>query len=59
MQQRQPQEDTFGMFQPAEVGAGGIVETDLRAVIRVGAPADIMQQASSLDQAFLAERPIP
>ena len=50
MQQGQAQKDAFGMFQPAQVGAGGVVETGLRAVIGMGAPADIVQQAGGLDQ---------
>jgi hypothetical protein len=37
------------MLEPAQIGAGGVVKTDLGAVIGMRAPADVMQQAGGLD----------
>jgi len=42
------------MLQPAQIGAGGIVKTDLGPVVGMGAPAHVVQQAGGLDQALVA-----
>ena len=56
VQQCQPQIDPFSMFQPAQIGAGGIVKADFGAVVGVRAPADIVQQTGGLDQSFALRR---
>lgn len=53
VQQSQAEENTFLMRKPAEVGAGGVVETDLRAVVGMGAPCHVMQQARGAYEAHL------
>ena len=44
------EEDAFLVIHAAEVGARDLVEADLVAVIGMGAPADVVQQAGGLDE---------
>ncbi len=51
MQQGEAKENPFRMPQPAEIGAGGIVETDLGAVIGMRPPTHIMQKTGRPQEA--------
>ena len=56
VQQRQSQEHPFRMFQPAQVGAGGVVEADRRTIVWMRAPTDVMQQAGGANDALALGR---
>ena len=49
--QRKPQEYSFGMFQPAQIGPCSVVKADFGAIIGMAAPTYIMQMAGGFDQA--------
>ena len=50
--QRKPQEYSFGMFQPAQIGPCSVVKADFGAIIGMAAPTYIMQMAGGFDQAL-------